>query len=107
MLDDSASREMYKVTPRRDLVLALGGRCLWCGSRDGIQLDHILEQRLRPDLSADPENLQPLCRPCHAAKTAATSRAILSAARAHPDIDAIVERYVSEERERLMEVAAS
>ncbi|NBS69248.1 HNH endonuclease [bacterium] len=37
-------------------------------------VDHIIPLRLRPDLRLDPENLQPLCRSCHAVKTAAETR---------------------------------
>jgi 5-methylcytosine-specific restriction protein A len=37
-------------------------------------VDHIQPLRLRPDLRLDSENLQPMCRSCHAVKTAAETR---------------------------------
>ena len=37
-------------------------------------VDHIIPLRLRPDLRLDPANLQPLCRSCHAVKTAAETK---------------------------------
>ena len=37
-------------------------------------VDHILSRRARPDLAADPANLQSLCAACHNAKTNRTDR---------------------------------
>ena len=37
-------------------------------------VDHILSRRARPDLAANPANLQSLCAACHNAKTNRTDR---------------------------------
>ncbi len=39
-----------------------------------VELDHIEPVSRRPDLAAEPTNLQPLCRACHEAKTAQENR---------------------------------
>lgn len=33
------------------------------------EVDHIQPRARRPDLELDPDNLQPLCKPCHSRKT--------------------------------------
>ncbi|MFP4126844.1 MAG: HNH endonuclease [Alphaproteobacteria bacterium] len=48
-----------------------GWRCVRCGARHGLEVDHIAPREDRPDLAHDLDNLQVLCGPCHAAKTAA------------------------------------
>lgn len=57
----------------RAVVLAQEPSCRQCAAA-GIQrqarvVDHILSIRDRPDLRLARENLQPLCWPCHNAKT--------------------------------------
>lgn len=43
--------------------------CLAGGvTRLGLQVDHVLPRKARPDLALDRDNLQNLCRPCHNAK---------------------------------------
>jgi 5-methylcytosine-specific restriction endonuclease McrA len=44
-------------------------RCVRCGSRHGLEIDHIQPVRDRPDLGFSLDNLQTLCGRCHAAKT--------------------------------------
>ena len=46
-----------------------GFRCVDCGARGRLEIDHILPVRDRPDLAFDPENLAARCPSCHAAKT--------------------------------------
>lgn len=46
-----------------------GWRCVQCGERRGLEVDHIQPVRDRPDLSFTLTNLQCLCGRCHARKT--------------------------------------
>ena len=52
--------------------------CRACAARGrktrATHVDHILSRRARPDLAADPANLQSLCAACHNAKTNRTDR---------------------------------
>lgn len=51
-------------TKRRD-----GWKCVQCGSRYRLEVDHIEPVRDAPDRAFDPDNLQTLCGPCHGRKT--------------------------------------
>jgi 5-methylcytosine-specific restriction protein A len=43
-----------------------GHRCVVCGrAADRLDVDHIIDWKLRPDLALDPTNLRAVCRPCH------------------------------------------
>lgn len=44
-------------------------RCVQCGERRWLEVDHVLPVRDRPDLAFDLANLQCLCGRCHARKT--------------------------------------
>lgn len=46
-----------------------GWQCVRCGARVGLEVDHILPVRDRPDLAWALDNLQVLCGPCHARKS--------------------------------------
>jgi len=46
-----------------------GFRCVECGSRSGLEVDHIEPVRTRPERAYDLSNLQTLCGSCHARKT--------------------------------------
>ena len=46
-----------------------GWRCVQCPERRGLEVDHILPVRVRPDLAWSLVNLQCLCGRCHARKT--------------------------------------
>lgn len=46
-----------------------GFRCVQCGEKVGLEIDHIESVRNRPDLAWSLENLQTLCRRCHTSKT--------------------------------------
>jgi 5-methylcytosine-specific restriction enzyme A len=46
-----------------------GFRCVECGARGRLELDHIVAVREAPDLAFDLANLQSLCPRCHARKT--------------------------------------
>lgn len=54
----------YKVL-KRD-----GGKCLLCGSRIGLQVDHINPKSGFPELALDINNLQTLCLMCNRGKGA-------------------------------------
>lgn len=47
-----------------------GWRCVSCGTRGRLEVDHIKPVRTHPELSFALDNLQPLCARCHARKTA-------------------------------------
>ena len=57
---------------RYDALVAANGRCECCGASpaDGVKLnvDHIKPRAKRPDLAADPWNLQVLCSECNEGK---------------------------------------
>ena len=44
-------------------------RCVECGARDRLEVDHIEPVRDRPDLAFEIDNLQALCASCHSRKT--------------------------------------
>lgn len=46
-----------------------GWKCLKCGSRKRLEVDHVNAVRIAPDRAFDPTNLQVLCGPCHGRKT--------------------------------------
>ena len=46
-----------------------GWRCVQCPERRGLEVDHILSVRDRPELAWSLDNLQCLCGRCHARKT--------------------------------------
>lgn len=46
-----------------------GFRCVQCGARGRLEVDHIIPVRDAPDRAYDPENLQSLCPRCHGQKT--------------------------------------
>jgi len=55
----------------RELVLARDeNRCVECGSKQDITVDHIDQDRTNNSF----ENLQTLCRPCHGRKDGQTRR---------------------------------
>lgn len=46
-----------------------GWQCVQCGERRGLECDHVLPVRDRPELAHVLTNLQILCGRCHARKT--------------------------------------
>lgn len=48
---------------RRAVYLRYGDKCLRCGSKDRVMLDHVIS--LYSGGRHDPDNLQPLCRRCN------------------------------------------
>jgi hypothetical protein len=71
-------RDYYR--KRRELLITLlGGKCVWCGSRDHLELDHIDGSTKKFKLSKthsvektlkELRKCQLLCRCCHRRKTA-------------------------------------
>jgi len=47
-----------------------GWACVRCGHRAGLEVDHVQPVRDAPGRAYELANLQTLCKPCHAAKTA-------------------------------------
>ena len=47
-----------------------GWACVRCGARGRLEVDHVQPVRDAPGRAYDLGNLQCLCKPCHAAKTA-------------------------------------
>lgn len=46
-----------------------GFRCVQCGARGRLEVDHIRPLRTHPELAFELANLQALCVPCHSRKT--------------------------------------
>jgi len=46
-----------------------GWKCVKCGARGRLEVDHVQPVRTHPELSFSLENLQSLCAVCHARKT--------------------------------------
>lgn len=47
---------------------AYGRLCKWCGSRDELDIDHILPRGSHPELKMDLGNVRYLCRRCHSTR---------------------------------------
>lgn len=53
----------------RTLVFSVfGNRCLCCGSKEEIQVDHVKPRSRHPELALKIINLQPLCKECNLLK---------------------------------------
>lgn len=46
-----------------------GFRCVGCGARGRLEVDHVQPVRTHPELAFDLSNLQTLCVSCHSRKT--------------------------------------
>lgn len=46
-----------------------GYRCVQCGARGRVEVDHIKPVRTHPELAYELSNTQCLCVPCHSRKT--------------------------------------
>lgn len=46
-----------------------GWKCVQCGARGRLEVDHIKPVRTHPELAFDLANCQTLCVPCHSRKT--------------------------------------
>ncbi len=46
-----------------------GYRCVICGARGRLDVDHVKPVRTHPELGFDPDNVQSLCTTCHTRKT--------------------------------------
>lgn len=46
-----------------------GWKCVQCGARGRLEVDHIIPVRTNRELAFDLTNLQTLCAPCHTRKT--------------------------------------
>jgi 5-methylcytosine-specific restriction endonuclease McrA len=44
-------------------------RCVKCGARGRLEVDHVISVRTAPERAFDLSNLQSLCPKCHGAKT--------------------------------------
>lgn len=54
---------------RRQALDRDGWKCVVCGARHRLEIDHIEPVRTRPDLAWSLANLQTLCGRCHSRKT--------------------------------------
>lgn len=59
-----------------------GRRCVLCGSRQELEVDHIQPVATHPELELDLANVRTLCRPCHTAQGARPGPRAVSMARA-------------------------
>lgn len=70
---DRYSRHVLKTARWKILRLEIierdGLRCLDCGARGRLEVDHVKPVRRRPDLAYEPSNLRTLCTSCHTRKT--------------------------------------
>jgi 5-methylcytosine-specific restriction endonuclease McrA len=69
----SRHHETFKNDPRWKAVRAAcldrdGHACVWCGSTDELQADHIVRVSDEPALTFELSNLQTLCQSCHTDK---------------------------------------
>lgn len=53
----------------RAAARARDGCCVVCGATIGLDVDHVLDWRQRPDLALELDNLRTLCRLHHNRKT--------------------------------------
>lgn len=54
---------------RKRVLAHYGKKCMKCGSKDYIAVDHIKPRSLYPELELDFENMQVLCRSCNSHKS--------------------------------------
>ncbi len=54
---------------RLEVLRRDGFRCVQCGARGRLEVDHVRPVRDHPDGAYDMANLQALCPPCHTRKT--------------------------------------
>ena len=54
---------------RRRVFAKYGKKCLACGSKEKITVDHIQPKSKYPELALEFDNLQPLCWPCNKKKS--------------------------------------
>lgn len=55
----------------RKIIFARDGEvCIYCGSVERLQIDHIKPRSIFPELALEPTNLQVLCWPCNKKKAA-------------------------------------
>ncbi|UZV41096.1 5-methylcytosine-specific restriction endonuclease [Vibrio phage vB_VpaM_R16F] len=53
----------------RELVFSIFGRkCLCCGSKHQLHIDHVIPRSVNPELALKIKNLQPLCKECNTLK---------------------------------------
>lgn len=79
--DYTEYHRLYYYKRRAKMIAYLGIDCAHCGSQDGLQFDHVdpalksfnIKDNMtlnNPDVRAELDKCQLLCRPCHEAKTA-------------------------------------
>lgn len=67
---ESIKARRMRMAPRKDVFDRDGRRCVYCGSRDNLTLDHVVPYSLGGDESMD--NLVTCCRSCNSRKGART-----------------------------------
>jgi len=77
------ARRTFSTKRYLERLLSFNGRCAHCeckiGAATGLEWDHVIPVAMGGDDSLD--NLQPLCKTCHRAKTSADVKAIAKAKR--------------------------
>ena len=84
--DYTEYHRLYYYKRRAKMIAYLGVACAHCGSTDQLEFDHIdpalksfdINENMtlnNPEVRAELDKCQLLCRPCHEAKTAAEHRA--------------------------------
>lgn len=50
---------------RESVLIRDGYKCVWCGSTENLEADHIKPKSVFPDLMYEVGNGRTLCNPCH------------------------------------------
>lgn len=69
LIDHKEEYPLPGVRLRYRVLRDYDGKCALCGSRDAVEVDHIIPYSLRPDLALELDNLQPLCWACNSGKS--------------------------------------
>lgn len=74
-MDDYKTRKQFYNSKawevvRQEVLKRDNYECVWCKQEgkvttEGLEIDHIEELHIRPDLKLEPENLRTLCKACH------------------------------------------
>jgi 5-methylcytosine-specific restriction endonuclease McrA len=81
-----------------------GYRCVKCGARGRLEVDHIKPVRTHPELAFDLGNLQAICAPCHIQKTRVDNRLAESDPRRERWRELIMELLTPSQRRTIVNV---
>lgn len=64
-VNDSIRKSVEYLDWKAQVFIRDGRKCVWCGSTEKIEADHIKPFSTYPDLRFDLDNGRTLCQPCH------------------------------------------